>query len=516
MRVAAPARPATGWPLLPDLLLAALAGALQALASAPGVVGMATLWPLTLLSAGWLAARAGRAPSAWRAAGLGWVFGTAWLVAGTGWLFISMHRYGGMPAWLSAAAVLALSGALSLYLMLAVGAFRRLARGRAAGDALLFAALWAAAEWARGVIFTGFPWAASGYAQVDGPLARLAPLVGVYGIGAVAAGLAAWVALARTLRAAVPALVATGVGLAALAAWGGMSFTRPVGELRVTLLQGNVPQDQKFDPEHMLAALQWHTGQLVDAGPGLVVAPETAIPLLPQQMPEGYWDELRRLFNRPDRAALVGVPLGNDKAGYTNSVAGLSADTALSPAGFYRYDKHHLVPFGEFIPWGFRWFVDLMHMPLGDFSRGPLAPPPFVVGAQRIGPNICYEDLFGEELAARLVDRVNAPTIFANVSNIAWFGRSHAIEQHLLISRMRTLELQRPMIRATNTGATAVIDHTGRVTALLPPHTRGVLRGTVQGRDGVTPYAWWAGHAGLWPLIGGVIAVLGWAGWRRR
>lgn len=515
MKAGSPARP-TAWPLLPDLLLAALAGSLQALATAPGVLGMTTLWPLTLLSAGWLAARAARAPSAWRAIGLGWACGTAWLVAGTGWLFISMHRYGGMPAWLSATAVLALSGALALYLALAMGLFRRLAGQGQAGDALLFAALWAVAEWARGVIFTGFPWAASGYAQVDGPLARLAPFIGVYGIGAVAAGLAAWAALARSVRAAVPALLATGAALGALAVWDGMSFTQPVGELRVTLLQGNVPQDQKFDPDHMLAALEWHTRQLADAGPGLVVAPETAIPLLPRQMPPGYWDELRRLFNRPGHAALVGVPLGNEKQGYTNSVAGLSADAVTTRAGYYRYDKHHLVPFGEFIPWGFRWFVDLMHMPLGDFSRGPLAPPPFAVGAQRIGANICYEDLFGEELAARLVDEATAPTIFANVSNIAWFGRSHAVEQHLLISRMRTLELQRPMIRATNTGATAVIDEAGRVTAMLQPYTRGVLTGQVQGHSGLTPYAWWVGRAGLWPLIALMAAVIIWAAWQRR
>jgi apolipoprotein N-acyltransferase len=493
-----------------------VAGLMQAAATAPGSFGQATLWPLTLLSAGWLAARAARSPSAWQAAWLGWLFGIAWLVAGTGWLFISMHRYGGLPAWLSATAVLALSGALSLYLALAMGVFRRLRSGRLAGDALLFAALWTAAEWARGVIFTGFPWAASGYALVDSPLARLAPLIGVYGVGAAAAGAAAVVALADSRRGALAGLASAGVVLATLAAWSGADFTRPAGDLRVTLLQGNVPQDEKFDPDHMLAALTWHTRQLADAGPGLVVAPETAIPLLPQQLPQGYWDELRRLFNRAGHAALVGVPLGDDEQGYTNSVAGLSPQAVRSKAGFYRYDKHHLVPFGEFIPWGFRWFVDLMNMPLGDFSRGPLAPPPFVVGDQRIGPNICYEDLFGEELAARLVDEAMAPTVLANVSNIAWFGRSHAIEQHLLISRMRTLELQRPMIRATNTGATAIVDHTGRVTQALPPHERGVLRGIVQGREGLTPYAWWAGHAGLWPVLGLAVAIVAGAAWRRR
>lgn len=177
----------------------------------------------------------------------------------------------------------------------------------------------------------------------------------------------------------------------------------------------------------------------------------------------------------------------------------------------YHYDKHHLVPFGEFIPFGFRWFVNLMQIPLGDFARGPLVAPSFRVAGERVAPNICYEDLFGEELAQRFGPAGDAPTIFANVSNIAWFGDTIAIDQHLNISRMRTLELQRPMIRATNTGATAVIDHTGRVTAQLPRLTKGVLDATVEGRQGVTPYAQWiAAGGGVWPLAlgAGVLAAL--------
>jgi apolipoprotein N-acyltransferase len=219
--------------------------------------------------------------------------------------------------------------------------------------------------------------------------------------------------------------------------------------------------------------------------------------LLPFQLKDyapGYWDTLVEHFKVPGRAALVGVPLGDFDTGYTNSVAGLSAGLA------YRYDKFHLVPFGEFIPPLFRWFTDLMNIPLGDFSRGVLNPPSFPVGAQRVGPNICYEDLFGEELARRFVDPAAAPTLLANLSNIGWFGESIAVDQHLNISRLRSLELQRPMLRSTNTGATAVIDHTGRVTALLAPHTRGVLQARVQGREGNTPFATWASRFGLWPL----------------
>ena len=188
----------------------------------------------------------------------------------------------------------------------------------------------------------------------------------------------------------------------------------------------------------------------------------------------------------------------------------------------YEYAKHHLVPFGEFIPPLFRWFTEMMHIPLGDFNRGAVVQPPMVVAGQRLAPNICYEDLFGEELGARFIDPAQAPTIFVNISNIGWFGDSLAIDQHLGISRMRSLEFERPMLRATNTGATAIIDHQGRVVQALPRLTRDVLVGEVEGRGlnaasgwRITPYAWWVARMGLWPLWG--LGLLAWAlAWRMR
>ena len=158
------------------------------------------------------------------------------------------------------------------------------------------------------------------------------------------------------------------------------------------------------------------------------------------------------------------------------------------------------MPFGEFIPFGFQWFVDLMQMPLGNFQRGALSQPRLLWQEQRIQPNICYEDLFGEELAASFGEGGVAPTVLVNVSNIAWFGDTVAIDQHRHISRMRALELGRPMLRATNTGATAIIDHAGHVQQELPRLQRAVLAGEVQGREGVTPCAWWAARLGLAPL----------------
>jgi len=243
----------------------------------------------------------------------------------------------------------------------------------------------------------------------------------------------------------------------------------------------------------------------------LVVAPETAIPLLPQQLPDGYLEALRERYGRGDQAALIGMPLGSLREGYTNSAVGLAPGGAV-----YRFDKHHLVPFGEFIPPLFRWFTDLMNIPLGDFNRGPLGQPTFDWRGERLAPNICYEDLFGEELAAQFIDPARAPTILVNISNIGWFGDTVAIDQHLQISRMRTLEFRRPMIRATNTGATAIIDERGRVLRLLPRLTRGVLTGEVQGRDGVTPYARWVSHFGLLPLWLFALAVVALSWWMRR
>ena len=489
-----------------DLLLAALLGALYSL---PFV--HTGFWWFEIAVVAALAWRA-TAVTPGRAAAIGLVFGSAWLGAGTWWLFISLHRYGGLPAWLAVLAVALLCALLSLYLALALAAFARWRSGSAWRDALLFGALWLLAELARGVIFTGFPWIASGYAQVDGPLAALAPWVGVYGIGFVGAVLAAWPVLDRRPgpRLRVVPLVALAAVLGGAALLGPGRFTQPVGTLTVTLLQGNVPQDEKFALDLMPQQLAWTSEQLLAARGDLVVAPETVIPLLPSQLDPVYWQTLVDHFQHGRQAVLLGLPLGDEDVGYTNSAAGISVATVGLPGGYYRYDKHHLVPFGEFIPTGFRWFTQMMNIPLGDFNRGPVVAPSFGFRNERIGANICYEDLFGEELAERFRDAAAAPTIFANLSNIAWFGNTIAIDQHLQISRMRTLEFQRPMLRATNTGATAMIDHHGRVTAHLPRYTRGVLEGVVQGRSGLTPFAWWASRFGLWPLALGAAAIVLW------
>jgi apolipoprotein N-acyltransferase len=506
------------------LPLALLAGAIQAAALAPDPHASWQLFSMALFLA--------LLPDVRRAGGdnrrvalIAAAFGFAWLAGSFWWLFVSLHRYGHLPAWLAVSAIALLAAALSSVVVAAALAWTRWRTGRVLADASFWAALWLLSELARGQWFTGFPWGATGYAHVDGVLGLLAPWVGVYGIGAAAAwlsvglseaALSLWMSVraGRSRAAADVGLVSAarrqGVGgvigavvLLLLPAWRGPDFTQPTGTLSVTLLQGNVPQDEKFDWQRLPEALAWHVQTLMEARSDLVVAPETAIPLLPDQLPQGLWQSLATHFKQGTTHALIGVPLGDFEHGYTNSVAGLAPGQ-----GVYRYDKHHLVPFGEFIPWGFRWFVSLMQIPLGDFARGPLVAPAFQVRGERVAPNICYEDLFGEQLAARFVDPAQAPTVLANVSNIGWFGETVAVDQHLQISRMRSLEFQRPMLRATNTGATVVIDHRGRVTDALAAHRRGVLQAQVQGRIGNTPYASWAGWLGLAPFWVLALAVL--------
>ncbi|MBS0507339.1 MAG: apolipoprotein N-acyltransferase [Proteobacteria bacterium] len=508
-------------------LLALGAGVAQAASLAwpgPGSLGGQPLWWLQILSLALLARVLLGAGSARRAALLGWLFATSWLVGTFWWLFISMHTYGGLAAPLAALAVLALAAFLGSYYAAVSALFWRVAPNCRALAAIVFAALWLLAELARGQWWTGFPWGAGGYAHVDGPLAVLARGVGVYGMGFVAAALAMGLAQWR------PGDLRRGrwwAGLALLLlAWAGLAWQRHCAvdgcgapaeghsSLSVALLQGNIPQDEKFQPgSGVPLALHWYYEQVRFTNAALVVAPETAIPLLPEQLVPGYLEEIAARFTQGRQALLVGIPLGNMEQGYTNSVLGFAPGLARP----YRYDKHHLVPFGEFIPPFFRWFTEMMHIPLGDFNRGALGQPSLPWAGERIAPNICYEDLFGEELGARFRDPDSAPTIMANMSNIGWFGDTVAIDQHLAISRLRTLEFERPMLRATNTGATAVIDHRGRVTYRLPAFQRKVLDAQVQGRGGaVTPYAWWVSRWGLAPLWALGLGLAAWAWLRRR
>lgn len=485
------------WRFLLPLTL--LAGAANVLAFAPF-----HLWPIQILAQAWLFLAVVGSNGARRHFLLGLLYGFGWSACGIHWLYISMHTYGGMPAPMAVLAVALLAMFVGLYSGLATSLAGFLQRKWRTGVpfllVLILPATWALSEWARGWIFTGFPWLSGGYAHTVGPLRGYAPLVGVYGIGwiaAITAGCSALMVLSWFDRAykrhAAIALGSIIVILLAGAALHSVDWTYPSGKpISVRLLQGNIAQETKFSNSELLSTLQ-HYATAIDAAPAdLIATPETAIPLLPQQLPQDYLPQVIAAARRSGSVLALGIPLSDSPDAYSNSLLAFPPVAATGKIPAYRYDKHHLVPFGEFVPPGFRWFVDMMHIPLGDMTRGAVLQRPFAVRDQWVMPNICYEDLFGEEIAAQLRDAYGEgyppATILLNISNIAWFGDSIALPQHLQISQMRTLESGRPMLRATNTGATAIIDAKGTIVAQLPPFTRGVLAAQVQGYSGWTPY----------------------------
>jgi apolipoprotein N-acyltransferase len=329
-------------------------------------------------------------------------------------------------------------------------------------------------------------------------------------------------------------------GLAAIGwALNQVNWSTPAGApLVARLVQGNVDQGIKFTPDHLSKIIQEHlrlAATPTTAGtptPQVVVLPETVMAVFQHQIAPSAWQAWIDVAKRQNSTILMGAALFDTKTGnYTNSVIGINDNTTVQQLSegtmAQRYDKSHLVPFGEFVPFGFRWFVNLMSIPLGDFTRGTSTQQPFAVDGQRIAPNICYEDIFGEELlpavrgtlgandsagsSAKDLNGTDGATILANFSNLAWFGNSWALRQHWQMSRMRALETSRPILRATNTGATGAIDHRGRDIAQLPPNRIGVLDTTIQGQQGLTPYV----RFGNGMILGLSVLVLI-AAWLRR
>lgn len=506
--------------------LLGLAGVLQAFALAWPFEGASYGQPiaaLQLTSLAILAAMLDRSSSTSQAFWQAWVFASAWLLATFWWLYISMHMYGEMHAVLAATAVALLAIALGLYYALAGAIYRRWCHQGLSvfSRALSFACLWMLAELLRGTLFTGFPWGAIGYAHVDSPLRHWLPWMGVYGVSALAAFACMLIAAKHAEHVEKASQVRWGIRMVLLI---GLSYTWWTAStqqaaasqelsqkpLKVALVQGNVPQDLKFGAA-VPQALADYRKELLGNTADFVALPETALPVLADNLPEHFWSELKQHFAHHQQLALIGMPMReagtNAQGQLTNSAMALMPSATATN---YRYDKHHLVPFGEFVPPMFRWFVDLMRIPLGSFGRGTLGQPLLEFKGERIATNICYEDLFGEELARNFSDPAHAPTLMINLSNIAWFGNTVAIDQHLHISRVRAMELGRPMLRATNTGATAIIDAQGVVTHRLASGVQGVLLGEVSGVHGeLTPYAQWAGRFGLAPLwFIGIAAVL--------
>ncbi len=415
------------------------------------------------------------------AAWIGFAFGAGLFGAGVSWVYVSLHDFGMMPAPLAVLGTFAFCAMLALYPAAAGWCFARLRAARTPAVLLAFPCLWTFFEWVRGWLFTGVPWLAIGYSQTGSPLAGFAPMAGVYGVSfatALVAGL-----LAGMISGTRAARIACGLGLALLFGTGQLlkqvDWTAPQGEpLQVALLQGNIPQDLKFQAERYAATLATYTRLVESSRARLIVLPETAIPRFLDAVDPEVLKDLTRLALERQADMLLGVPIREVNGRYFNSVVSVG----VSPA--QRYDKSHLVPFGEFVPSGLSWMMKALSIPLSDFSSGPAGAKPLALAGQLVAPDICWEDVFGEEIIRALPQA----TLLVNVSNVAWFGDSLAPGQHLQIARMRAIETGRTMLRATNTGVTAIIDPHGHVVARLPQFTEGVLSGKVQGYAGASPY----------------------------
>lgn len=492
---------------------------------------------------------------------LGLMFGLGWFGAGISWIYISMHDYGGVPAPLALVGVLLFACYLSLYPALGSWLCARLClwpshRARHLPSwyfAVAFAGCLTLTELARGWVFTGFPWLDIGYALVDSPLSGFAPLGGVYLVTLSAALTAACLMLAshrlqtlhhhrihrathpctdnprprRTtskgrpiiLKSALPGLL---VALAILTLGGVLKtkeWSHPSGKpLSVSLLQGNVPQQLKFDPAQSAQARLQYLQMIEAAAADLILLPETAWTIPWPNTESGIQQRLHRFILETGSTVAIGLPrlIQQESSSHaaapeqhwqiSNSVSvqGPQTVAAQGVSSPYHYDKRHLVPFGEFIPTGFHWFMNIMAIPLGDQMPGQQQQPALLLKDQRIAFNICYEDIFGEDLLTQvrgsytLGHRQKHPdgaTLLANLTNLGWFGRSAALPQHLQIARMRAIETARPIIRATNTGMTAILSPHGAIQIVLRPHEVGTLTAQIRGYTGLTPYVRLGGNA---------------------
>lgn len=452
------------------------------------------VWPAPFLALGGLFLLWRRAVTVREAMLLGLAWGAGCFLFGVSWVYVSLSQFGGMAAPAAAAATLLFCLYLALFPALAGGLFLRW-RGRRPRDALLFAGLWTLAEWLRGTLFTGFPWLAIGYSQSPpSPLAGWASVLGVYGVGFLVALCGALIATAwRKPGACATVLLLLGAGSLLRA----MDWTQPVGApITVSLLQGNVPQSLKWDPKRLPLSVDTYLG-LARAHPAqLTVLPETALPLFFNEVPR---EILRGLTSHGD--TLIGVAVSTTEGGYTNGAVALTPGLAATA-----YAKRHLVPFGEYAPPGFAWFFRFAQIPMSNFTAGRAQQETLNLAGQRIAPNICYEDLFGEELLGALP----AATLLVNMSNTAWFGDSLAQPQHLQIAQLRAIETGRVMLRATNTGMTAMVGPDGAIVAALPPFTTAALVVQAQGRSGLTPYARWGNLLALLFAVGACLTA-----WRR-
>jgi apolipoprotein N-acyltransferase len=456
------------------------AGSALPLAFAPYNYPALGLLCLTVLFWLWDGARAKSA------AVTGFVFGLGMFGFGVSWVQISVHQFG-LPIYsFSVAVTAAFILALCCYPAICGYAVAKLpGSNRFLRILCLFPMGWVLTEILRGWLFTGFPWLLVGYSQVDAPLAVFAPIIGAYGVSYITALLAA---------AAVVCLRARGgwrygalglVGFIAVTAitLNDVSWTQEAGEeMSVALVQGAIPQAVKWSPAYRQPTIDLYTElSKPHWGKSLIVWPETAIPAFAGEIPDTL-SVLAAKALESGTSLLVGMPTEDPTGGneYFNSVVQFGTKSG-------RYNKHHLVPFGEYLPFD-KWVRPLttfLRIPMSDFSSGNFEQPLMLVGGYAIGVSICYEDAYAD-VVARALPQAN---VLVNVSNDAWFGDSIAPHQHLQIARMRALETERYLLRATNTGISAIVDDRGKVVVASKQFVSDVVSADITPRSGLTPAA---------------------------
>ena len=474
--------------------LSAICGASITLSLAPFA-----WWPLgilALLGLHRLLERATPAQGAWR----GWWFGAGLFVSGGSWLYVSIHDFGDAPLPLATI----LSGGFCLLLalmhsMLGYG-YARWIRDSRAGRWLGFAAWWVLWEWVRYWLLTGFPWLYVGYAHLSTPLGGWAPVGGVYAIGFCVALTAA--ALALQVSSQQPRrnkLIPLVLAICVWAMGWALQYTnwvQPHGApVSVALVQANIPQSVKWDPDNFRATLDIYRELSAPLWQhnDIVFWPEAAIPAFYSNAPD-YFDSQAALAASYGHTLITGVPSHGPSGAIHNSAIALGNGSGI-------YHKQHLVPFGEYVPLEnvLRGAIQFFDLPMSDFAAGPAGQAPLRAGNVTFAPYICYEVVYGD-----LVRHARADVLLT-LSNDAWFGHLIGPLQHLQMAQMRALELGRYMIRATGNGATALIDERGRITARIPQFERAVLTGSVQPFQGLTPYA----RFGSWPILGFCFIALG-------
>jgi len=433
----------------------------------------------------------------------GLLFGLGFFGAGISWVFVSVHEYGHVPVAAAVPVTMGLVLFLSMYPAL-LGYLLRRFLPQVSWPVLVLAypAGWALSEWLRGWVFSGFPWLSIGNSQIDSPLVGYAPLLGVFGTGWLVALSAALLLAVLQNRQRVASLVVL------LGLWTGglllqqVEWTTPAGEpVKVALVQGNIPQQDKWQPDKLLDSLAHYADtSFALEGIDLIIWPETAIAAFYDQVSENYIPYVEEKLQDSGASLLTGIPvLDRTTWEYYNAVISLGGKRAF-------YYKRHLVPYGEYLPLRrvFGSTLDALAVPHADFSSGADGQPLLQAAGYPVATSICFEVVFGEEL----IEALPEAALLVNVSNDAWFGRSLAPFQHLEMARMRARETGRAMLRATNTGISALIDHQGRVTARSPQFEATVVTGEVVPRQGATPYVRW-GNVPVVVLCAGLLLVAG-------